>query len=801
MKKVDWKKLAGRRLLGLAVIVLGTVVLFSPIVLGQWVIALLGAALVAAGLFQFVETSRGADRTTAYVSYSAGTITLLLGLVLFLSPTAVLTAVLFALTLFLLIDSGVKIAAAFKIDGQDRFWSILNAAANILVALLIWFLFSANLGFIAVGVAAGLHLLVEGWTMFFLPEKGYEVAPYEPDVRVHPDPGLGLERMKAVGTAHAPIRRQMGFLNAQNIYFSLTLLAIFFAIHVLRTETQWSLIGFISPFAALIGDVAISLVVAVVIVLPVRVMWRKLTRPVERIGWRRLERLRKSGDEPTVFEKAISFWLTSRLRFAVELRHARYSLNFAFWRMLRVGLPATAILIAINAIWGFSWYFNTENWASGVWQEITKSRVEAWRAHMTEDVESHAVANGIPPEKVFAIDPEGVPDDGDFSFIVIGDTGEGDLSQMSLRSQLIAASNREDVKFLVVSSDVVYPDGKMKDYERNFYMPFMGFTKPIYALPGNHDWFDANEGFNANFLDRDSAAIALRARLAEDLGTDAVTTGQLFDEITTEAERLRGVYGIRNGRQRGPYFEMHKPGFSLIAVDTGITRRLDERQSRWLDEALDRAGGNFKMVVLGHPFYVAGKYVGGNDPAFQQIRDTLLRHSVGITLAGDTHDFEFYREQIDQDGKPREMLNFVNGGGGAYLSIGTALAFPERPDVADYAFYPAADPLRKKLHDETPIWKMPFYYWLEWFGGYPFDSEIVSGAFDFNRAPFFQSFLEVRVERSRQRVRLLLYGVNGRLRWRDIQTGGATRPQGTADDDLVEFVTPLSELDGSTESP
>ena len=72
-------------------------------------------------------------------------------------------------------------------------------------------------------------------------------------------------------------------------------------------------------------------------------------------------------------------------------------------------------------------------------------------------------------------------------------------------------------------------DGKMKDYERNFYLPFKGFEKPLYALPGNHDWFDANEGFNANFLTPDAAQISLRSRLAEDFKTEAITTDQRFD--------------------------------------------------------------------------------------------------------------------------------------------------------------------------------------------------------------------------------------------------------------------------------
>ena len=46
-------------------------------------------------------------------------------------------------------------------------------------------------------------------------------------------------------------------------------------------------------------------------------------------------------------------------------------------------------------------------------------------------------------------------------------------------------------------------------------------------------------------------------------------------------------------------------------------------------------------------------------------------------MAGDTHDFEYYREKIGGGETARAMHHFVNGGGGAYLSIGTALDFPK----------------------------------------------------------------------------------------------------------------------------
>jgi len=139
----------------------------------------------------------------------------------------------------------------------------------------------------------------------------------------------------------------------------------------------------------------------------------------------------------------------------------------------------------------------------------------------------------------------------------------------------------------------------------------------------------------------------------------------------------------------------------------------------------------------------------------------LASHNVSVAMAGDTRDFEYYREKIGGDGAVRVMHHFVNGGGGAYLSIGTALDFPEQPAVGDWAFYPRTDRLRAKMDAEMPIWKQPFWYWINWFNAWPFHVEALSGLFDFNHAPFFQSFMEVRVERSKRRVVLVLNGTHG----------------------------------------
>lgn len=738
MEPIDWKQLTKRRALGFVTMALGLLVLFSPIMMGAWVISLLGLALIAAGLFQLVQTLRASDETTSWLSYIGGALTILLGLLLFVAPDLVLSGLLLVVMIVFVIDGVTKIVGALKQSGTERRWNLANGIFTILLGVILIRLLVGKLGIAAIGVILGLRLLVEGWRMLLLPERGLRPKDFKEDTRLHPDRRLRLEPSDRVKEMQDALLLTAPTINSQTIVWCLVLLLIFLVIHIMRLDSQWSFIGFISPFTALIGDTLVAILLAVLLALPLRLFLRKVSRPLERIAWRRLDHLRATNAPATFWQSGVEFWLSRRMRLAMEMRDFRHSPNFALWRVLRVGLPLTAILIAVNSIWGFSWYFNSENWASGVWQEITKERVDPWRRHMIVDVEKDAVAKGIPAEKVFAVAPEGVTDNDDFSFIVIGDTGEGDASQWSLHDQLIAASNRDLLKFLVLSSDVIYPDGKMKDYEPNFYLPFKGFTKPIYAIPGNHDWFDADEGFNANFLEPEAANLSLRARLAEDLKTDVITTDRRFAELIAKAKSLREYYQIKNGLQKGTFFEMHTAGFSLIAVDTGIMRTIDDKQQAWLEAALTRAANNFKLVVLGHPFYVAGKYQGRDDRPFDAIHETLRRHQVDIAMAGDTHDFEFYREKYVVNGQEKQMLNFVNGGGGAYLSVGTALDFPAQPETADYAFYPRQDQLYAKIRNELPLWKTPFLKWMDWFGGYPSSVETLSGVYDFNRAPFFR---------------------------------------------------------------
>ena len=203
-------------------------------------------------------------------------------------------------------------------------------------------------------------------------------------------------------------------------------------------------------------------------------------------------------------------------------------------------------------------------------------------------------------DELFRIEPQGIAGNGDFSFLVIGDPGEGDASQYSLTSRYLELGHSDDVKFLVISSDVIYPAGAIEDYEAKFYLPFHGFAKPVYAIPGNHDWFDALEGFNANFLEPKAARSAMQARVEADLGLTG-TNPRRIDNLIAHAERLRRLYAVNAGIQRAPFFELQTDNFALLAIDTGILRTVDQGQLTWIERALDRSRGKFTMVIVGHP--------------------------------------------------------------------------------------------------------------------------------------------------------------------------------------------------------
>ena len=737
-----------------------------------------GGLLIWAGLLEIYHGFRRAEKPARMSAWFSGSITLLIGILL-VNAELFQQDALINIVLFLFIVDASRYLILFvkkKNSGEPSLGYLLSGIGNIIVVALILVFQGKGYAWM-VGVGGTLRILGTVYSLYT--SKMGSVDTVADDVIE----SLGIEdNPKLEALAQEVEKDDNKRASADSMWIAVLLLTLFF-IHLGRMGLDRTSLGIISPLVAVIGDVFVALVIAYGLIAPFRVIFRKLNSFFINSLSKWVFKVPESEWSFFSLRKPAKWWVTYQIHLLVIMRKSGYSFAVAIRNGLKIGLPFAAVLAAITPVLGMSWYFDTENWASGIWDGYAGVRTVAWREAIVE-----ASGENTGPD-AFRLHPEGVPEAGDFSFVVIGDTGEGDPSQLVLKDQLLKVVNRPDIRFLVISSDIIYPSGSMRDYERKFYLPFKGIDKPIYAIPGNHDWYDALEGFVANFFTPEAAVKAMEARIRVDNNL-TLTNSEDVQELVHQAKYLREQYRLPVGYQDAPFFQIATDDFVLLAVDTGIRRRLDKYQLEWVRSVLEASKGKYVMVLLGHPFYAAGEYQGNLTPDFRALHGLLREYKVPLVMAGDTHDLEYYREPAS-DGSNYTMHHFVNGGGGAYLSIGAALTEPDDRPVADWANYPAPEPLIRKIDSLTPGWKMPAWIWVKKYDGYPFSAEWLSAAFDYNHAPYFQSFLEIRVEKSKNRIRLIPYGINGQLHWSDFQYAGKGKPDGAGNDDLAEWILPM----------
>jgi 3',5'-cyclic AMP phosphodiesterase CpdA len=729
---------------------------------------------------ELLQSFRRKAATAQQSAWASAGYTLLLAVVLLSTEWLAVTALAIFVAGPFALDAirGLGVAAREMVKRHAFMPEIGTALANLAAVIVVLLLGRFALDWV-LGVAAGIRLLTVTSNLTVVPTY----AESEAEESVIDD--IGLRDPERLAETGARLQREELERGAADRGWIVSLLAVLFAVHVSRMGFDKSALGILSPLVAVIGDVGVALALAYFVMIPIRLFVRRMTRRLERGAWEYLFDAPARTGLAAWPARALRWGLESRLRFAIRLRSARYSLPSAFGRGLQIGLPLTAVIVASVPIWGMSWYFDTENWAAGIWNSWAASRTDIWRSAMIRAV----VASGDTSldGTGFTVTPPGLTDGEPFSFIVIGDTGEGDASQHVLRDSLLRAAAAPDVRFVVLSSDVVYPTGAMKDYEARFWLPFKGVTKPVYAIPGNHDWYDALEGFAATFFEPRAARAAIRARIAADGGVSSTTDARI-EEFIQRADFLRRQYGVPTGAQQGSFFQIQTPDFVLLAVDTGVLRGVDPDELTWLRAALEASRGKMIMAVLGHPFFAGGHDVARDDEEFMVVRELLRAHDVSVVMAGDTHDLEYYREPIDKASGQFVMQHWVNGGGGAYLSFGTALAWPAVPATADWAYYPSQKEVVEKIRIYTPWWKWPAWVWTRNFGAWPSSAEWLSAMFDYNVAPFFQSFVVVTVDPVGNEIRIRPWGVNGPLAWKDLDGSATMIPSGSTSDQKVEWV-------------
>jgi hypothetical protein len=198
---------------------------------------------------------------------------------------------------------------------------------------------------------------------------------------------------------------------------------------------------------------------------------------------------------------------------------------------------------------------------------------------------------------------------------------------------------------VILGGDEVYPAASADGYEDRFVVPytmasseFSGDKPALYAIPGNHDWYDNLVSFTRLFINKESV----------------------------------GNFRVRQTRS---YFALALPaGWWLVAPDVQLGSDIDYKQLEYFEGIIATLPEDAKVILcVAEPHWVTENEELRNDSEWEK-RSSLLRdletrlHGAGrirAIIAGDNHH---YRRHSGRVGKSERDVHLVTaGGGGAFL--------------------------------------------------------------------------------------------------------------------------------------
>ena len=204
---------------------------------------------------------------------------------------------------------------------------------------------------------------------------------------------------------------------------------------------------------------------------------------------------------------------------------------------------------------------------------------------------------------------------------------------------------------LVFGGDEVYPTPSRAEYHRRLIVPWetasgdapQGESPHVFAIPGNHDWYD---GLSA------------------------------FARLFCSSVGGRHFAGWRT-RQRRSYFALKLPcRWWLIASDGQLQADIDTPQIEYFRQVADRymQPGDCVIVCLAAPVWVQAHKYREFGAVFDETDLLYLRDEVfarrgvhmSVFLAGDNHHYRRHEEM--EPGEPAAPIQKITaGGGGAFL--------------------------------------------------------------------------------------------------------------------------------------
>ncbi len=228
-------------------------------------------------------------------------------------------------------------------------------------------------------------------------------------------------------------------------------------------------------------------------------------------------------------------------------------------------------------------------------------------------------------------------------FLILGDTGEGDHSQYGLLPVIRAIQP----DFLIINGDIAYPAGEMADFEEGFFEPYRDLQVPIWAVPGNHEYYSENHGstfyeiFCTTLHEERWTRAGLRS--VPQPGTYWELREGAGDPSATREGRLV-VIGVDSGQEGNLDGRLSTPRTFGGLFDKSVVQAAgDRRQYDWLEERLQAADRDqAKVIICFHiPSLVDGKHE--RDIGLVRLHQMFAMHpSVRLVVTAHIHTYQQY---------------------------------------------------------------------------------------------------------------------------------------------------------------
>jgi hypothetical protein len=230
----------------------------------------------------------------------------------------------------------------------------------------------------------------------------------------------------------------------------------------------------------------------------------------------------------------------------------------------------------------------------------------------------------------------------------VADTGDGFNSTYAIASALArprleltdpagARHATERGRVLVFGGDQVYPVASNPSYEQRLVLPYeLAMPDPaappadVYAIPGNHDWYDSLVAFTRVFC-----------------------SGRWFAGWRTH--------------QRVSYFALQLPhDWWLVATDIQLDSDIDRDQLEYFEAIAAQMGDHARVILCtAEPHWIYQAEYSDAERAFAEanlrvLEDQIFGGKIAVSVSGDLHH---YRRHSDDRGHHK----LIAGGGGAFL--------------------------------------------------------------------------------------------------------------------------------------